>query len=129
MDISLNSKPGIISNAISMKNNAWIHLAQQSCLFVTSVGTICFKAFLILHLKLFENLDKTKNFSSVKFCIWLNQKKIIYIIAKQAIDFRLVSDANEGFRSFYYITDSTDFGKPYKTLSAHARLPNLLNKV
>ena len=89
-------------------------------MFVTSVGTICFKAFLILHLNFFENLDETKNFSSLKFSIRVNQKEIIYIIAKQVIDFRLVSDANEGFRSFYCITDSTDFGKPYKTSSAHA---------
>ena len=87
---------------------------------MTSVGTICFKAFLILLLNFVLNLDKTKNFSSLKFSIWVNQKEIIDIIVKQVIDFRFVSDANEGFRSFYCITDSTDFGKPYKTSSAHA---------
>ena len=37
--------------------------------------------------KIFENLDKTKNFNSLKFSICLNQREIIYSMDQQNFDF------------------------------------------
>ena len=49
------------SNIYHKKNNALLHLMLLALLFVTAVGTICFKALLILQKKFFENLDKAKD--------------------------------------------------------------------
>ena len=58
-------------------------------IFVRDIGRdICFNALLILQKTFSQNLDKAKNFSSLKFPICLIKREIIYLMAKQDIDFR-----------------------------------------
>ena len=89
MEMSLNCKPGIVINAISIRKTMFDYISRCKH-FCSSrkVGTICFNALLILLKKRFENLDKAKNFSSLNFSICLIQREIIYLLAKQDIDFR-----------------------------------------
>ena len=64
------------------------HLAWLAVLlFVILVRAMCFQALPILQ-KFFENPDKTKNFSSLKFSVCLNEREIIYSMSKQYIDFQ-----------------------------------------
>ena len=63
MHKSSNFKPRILSNAISIKNKQCLISSHWVSIFVRkSFGTMCLYPLLV-----FENLDKTKKFNSLKF--------------------------------------------------------------
>ena len=82
--MSLNRKPGIVTNPISIRKQCFITSCATS-IFVCDIGRDnLFQGF--THLTK-ENLDKAKDFSSLKFSICLNQREIIHLMDEQDIDF------------------------------------------
>ena len=107
MEIALNCKPGIVINAISIRKTMFDYISRcKHFLFATSVKIICFNVLLILQKQVFENFNKAKNFSSLKFSICLIQRELPHGQT------RLVSNANEGVWYIYCITDMTASDKP-----------------
>ena len=114
--MSLNCKPGIVINAISIRKTM-THLVLQAFLFTTAVGTNCFNALLFLQKKFFKYLDKAKNFSSLEFSICLIQ---IFLMPNKTLTLEFVSNANEDFWCIYCITDTTASDKPQNLICACA---------
>ena len=70
MDKSSNFKPGIVTNAISIKEKLCLISSHWISIFVRkSIGTMCLNTLKVLHRKCFENLDTMKNFNSLKFSV------------------------------------------------------------
>ena len=87
-EMSLNCKSGIVINAISIRKTMFDYISRCN-VFVRDIGRDnLFQCFTNLTKKSFENLEKAKNFSSLKFSICLIQRGIIYLMAKHYIDFR-----------------------------------------
>ena len=108
MDKSSNFKPGIVINAISIRKTQCLISSHWVSIFVRkSIGGMSSNAALVLHKEIFENLDKTNNFNSLKFSICLNQREILYSMDKENFDCRAWFQVQMDILVFYCITDTT----------------------